>query len=57
MINSIAFGKYIVEHNDSIMKSTVTYEGKVLKIFNGSETSWSDAERWASDEMYKDLYA
>lgn len=37
------------------MSGVVKRNGKVVKRFRG-ETAWSDAERYASDLMFKEVY-
>ena len=52
MSSSVQFEDYIVEHFDDY--SYVYKSGKLVKKFEGKETSWSDAERWAIDQMFSD---
>ena len=49
----VFIGKYVVE-SDS-MHGNVTLNGRIVKAFKG-ETAWSDAERWAEDKHYAELY-
>ncbi len=48
------FGEYTV-YSDA-MSGRVVHKGKVVKTFKG-ETAWSDAERWAEDKHFAELYS
>lgn len=56
------FGNYEVIHNDTELKSFVykiedTDRARwLVRIFGPNESAWSDAERYASDLMYADMY-
>ena len=55
MSDTINFGAgWAVEH-EGWDTSYVYHNGEVVRKFTGSETSWQDAERYASDKMFEEM--
>ena len=55
MSETVNFGYgWSVEHEG--LTSHVFHNGQIVKTFKNSERAWSDAERFASDKMFKEMY-